>query len=139
MKKLVKVLIIVFVFVIILTGCTTNNKHIIEISLDKFKEMVANKETFAIYVGNKDCIHCEAYKPILEDVLNDYNITIYHIDNSKLSEEEYGDFKSYVNITGTPTVAFIIDGEEESTINRIVGETDKETTIKKFKDNGYIK
>ena len=100
---------------------------------------MANKETFVIYVGNENCSHCIAYKPTLISVLNQYKITIYHLDNSKLSEKEYEEFKSYINISGTPTVAFITEGEEETALNRIVGETSKEDTIEVFKINGYIK
>ena len=139
MKKIIKSLIFVFVFIMLVTGCSSNNKNIKEISLDKFKEKIANKETFALYIGNKDCVHCEAYKPILESVLNEYNITIYQIDNSKLTDDEYSEFKSYISISGTPTIVFIVDGEEETTLNRIVGETSKEETIERFKTNGYIK
>ncbi len=100
---------------------------------------MANKESFAIYIGNEGCSHCLSYKPTLEKVLKDYKITIYHLDNSKLSEEEFSEFKTYINISGTPTVAFITDGEEETTLNRIVGEASEESTIEMFKANGYIK
>lgn len=110
----------------------------VDISLDEFKEKMANKETFALYIGNEGCTHCIAYLPTLESVLDEYDITIYHLDNSKLSDKEYAEFKTYVNISGTPTVAFITDGEEESTLNRIVGEQSKEDTIERFKTNGYI-
>lgn len=139
MKKIFKSLVIIFISVLFLTGCSSDNKYIKEISLDDFKEKMANKETFAIYIGNEGCSHCVAYKPTLEKVLKDYKITIYHLDNSKLSEEEFSEFKTYINISGTPTVAFITNGEEETTLNRIVGETSSENTIEIFKANGYIK
>ena len=72
-------------------------------------------------------------------VLNKYDIDIYHIDNSKLSSSEYAEFRKYINISGTPTVCFITNGEEETTLNRISGEVSLETTIERFKSNGYIK
>lgn len=139
MKKILKGLVIVFIFVLFAVGCSSNSKHIVEISLDDLKEKIANKETFALYVGNENCSHCVSYKPTLESVLDEYNITIYHLDNSKLNDKEKAEFKTYVNISGTPTVAFIADGEEETTLNRIVGEASKENTIERFKTNGYIK
>lgn len=139
MKKVLKSIIIVFAVIILLAGCSKGNNHIKEISLDNFKEKMANKATFALYIGNEDCSHCLAYKPTLEGVLKDYDITIYHLDNSKLSKEEYTEFKSYINISGTPTVVFITEGEEETTLNRIVGELSREDTIERFKTNGYIK
>ena len=129
---------VLFIFTIILSGCS-KEEHIKEISLDEFKEKIANKETFAIYIGNKGCSHCVSYRPILEKVLEDYDITIYHIDNSKLDSNQYAEFRTYINISGTPTVAFITDGEEETTLNRITGEVSRDATIERFKSNGYIK
>ena len=137
MMKFIKVICLVFALLIVLTGC--GSKHIKEISFGELKTMMDNKETFAIYIGNEDCPHCVSYKPTLEDVLDEYDIDIYHLDNSKLSESESSKLVQYINITGTPTIAFITNGEEESTLDRIVGETSREDTIEKFKLNGYIK
>lgn len=139
MKKILKSLVIIFIVFVMLTGCSSNDKHIVDISLEDFKKKVANKESFALYVGNENCSHCVSYMPTLKSVLKEYDITIYHLDNSKLSEKEYTDFKTYINISGTPTIAFITNGEEETTLNRIVGEVSKESTIDRFKTNGYIK
>lgn len=138
MKRFLKLVMVLFIFTIILSGCS-KEEHIKEISLDEFKEKIANKETFAIYVGNKGCSHCVSYRPVLEKVLEDYDITIYHIDNSKLDSNQYAEFRTYINISGTPTVAFITDGEEETTLNRITGEISRDATIERFKSNGYIK
>lgn len=139
MKKILKSLVIIFIVFVMLTGCSSNDKHIVDISLEDFKKKVANKESFALYVGNENCSHCVSYMSTLKSVLKEYDITIYHLDNSKLSEKEYADFKTYINISGTPTIAFITNGEEETTLNRIVGEVSKESTIDRFKTNGYIK
>ncbi len=137
MKKFIKLICLVLVSLIMLTGC--GSRHIKEISFSEFKNMMDSKKTFAVYIGNEDCPHCVSYRPTLEDVLDEYNIDIYHLDNSKLSENESSKLIGYINITGTPTVAFITNGEEESTLDRIVGETSREDTIEKFKINGYIK
>ena len=86
MKRIIKFLSIIFA-AIILAGCSSSDKYIKEISLDKFKEKIANKESFALYVGNENCSHCVSYLPTLKSVLKEYNITIYHLDNSKLSDK----------------------------------------------------
>lgn len=135
---MIKVVIFITMILIFVCGCTKES-HIKEISLDKFKEKMANKETFALYIGNDSCTHCISYRPILEKVLKDYDITIYQIDNSKLTDEEYNEFRAYINISGTPTIVFITEGEEETTLNRINGEVSRDTTIERFKSNGYIK
>lgn len=139
MKKILKTIAIAIIFTVLFTGCNNKSKNIVEINLDEFKQKIANKESFALYVGNENCTHCISYRPILEKVLADYKITIYQLDNSKLDSEEYAEFRKYVNISGTPTVAFIEDGEEETTLNRISGEATREQTIERFKTNGYIK
>ena len=139
MKKLFKCMIAISILTIVLTGCTSKKGKIEEISFSEFKNKMINKETFALYIGNKECSHCVSYLPTLKSVVSEYNITLYHLDNSKLSKNENSSFKDYVSITGTPTIVFITDGEEETTLNRIVGESSKEETIERFKTNGYIK
>lgn len=138
MKKFLKIFVLL-ISITVLVGCTSKSKNMIEISLDDFKGKLANKESFVLYVGNNSCSACNSYMPTLESVIKEYNITIYHLDNSKLSSKEFAEFTTYLNISGTPTVAFIKNGEEETTLNRITGVTSKERTIEKFKTNGYIK
>ena len=128
--------------IIILNGCSKKDyksPHIKEISYENFKERLANKEKFAIYIGNDNCTYCNEYMPTLNEFLDEYNVDIFQLDNSKMSDEEYKEFKTYVNISGTPTIAFIENGEEETALNRLVGAETKESTINKFKINGYIK
>lgn len=137
MKKIIKYLLIAFLGVILLSGCSKS--HITDITLDELKTKIENKDTFALYVGNEGCSHCVSYRPVLENVLDEYNIDIYHLDNALLTEDELSEMKNYINISGTPTVAFFTEGEEETTLYRITGEVSKEVTIQKFKDNGYIK
>lgn len=139
MKKLFMCIATTFILVIALTGCSSKSDGIKEISFNEFEKKISNKDTFALYIGNEGCSHCISYLPTLKSVVNKYNITLYHLDNSKLSEKESSTFKNYVSISGTPTVVFITKGEEETTLNRIVGEASKEETIKRFKTNGYIK
>lgn len=138
MKKILGIILIILCAFLI-TGCTSSDKHIKEISFEGVKNKLANKDTFALYIGNENCSHCVEYMPTLKKVLKKYDITIYHMDNSKLSESEYSEFKTYINISGTPTIVFITDGEEETTLNRIVGTTSESETIERFKTNGYIK
>ena len=139
MDKLAKLFILAIIVALLICGCSKDENHIIEISYDNLKEKLDNKESFALYVGNEDCTHCQSYKPILASVLNEYDIDIFQLDNSKLTVKEYNEFKSILNVSGTPTIIFITNGEEETTLNRIVGEKTKQETIDRFKTNGYIK
>ena len=132
MKRIFKSIVLIFMLVILLTGCTSSDKYMKEISLDDFKEKMANKETFALYVGNENCSHCISYLPTLKSVLKEYKITIYHLDNSKLSKKEYNEFNEYISISGTPTIAFITNGEEETKFKQVMSLYTKVAMIKKI-------
>lgn len=138
MKRILTIIAVMMIPLMIFSGCS-KKEYIKDISVKEFVKMVNEKKTFPLYVGNDNCSHCVAYKPTLLSVLKKYNITVYHIDNSKLTDSEKATFTKYINIAGTPTIAFIKDGEEATTLNRITGEVDEETTIEMFKSNGYIK
>jgi len=139
MKKIFISIIVLTTLLLTFTGCSSKESHLVKITLNEFKEKIANKESFPLFIGNDGCSHCVSYKPVLESVLDEYNITVYHLDNSELTEDEYKEFKTYLNISGTPTLAFIVNGDEETTLNRITGEATRTTTVQKFKNNGYIK
>ena len=136
MKKILGIFIVCLT--LLLCGCSKDN-NIKEISYKEFKEKIDNKESFPVYIGKENCSYCISYKPTLEAVVKENNITLYYIDYSKLKDKELIEFSSILKIDGTPTVAFITDGEEETTLNRIEGQASKEKTIRKFKSNGYIK
>ena len=139
MKKILRILFIMVISILFVTGCKDKKSpHIKDISLSKFEDKINNKESFVLYIGNENCSHCTAYMPTLKKVLDKYNIDIYHLDNSKLSEKEYLEFKEYISISGTPTIVFIENGEEETALNRIVGEKSEKETVEIFKVNGYI-
>lgn len=138
MVKVIKGLILGLIIASFVCGCSSSN-NIKEISFNEFNKKIENKETFVLYVGNKGCHNCVNYEPKLKEVLKEYKITIYKLDNSKLSENEFNKLDEKFSVSGTPTIMFINEGEEETTLNRIVGDTSKEKTIEKFKVNGYIK
>ena len=136
--KILKKLSIVLIITIMLCGCS-KKEYVKEISFKEFKQKMENKETFPVYVGNDHCGHCKSYRPTLERFAKENKIEIYYVNNEKFEEDEYYEFSDYINISGTPTVAFITDGYEESSLTRIVGDIGMERTIERFKLNGYLK
>lgn len=136
MKKII--LLITSILIVFTFGCS-KKERLIEISANDFLNKIENKESFALYIGNENCSYCKLYKPTLEKALKDYNISIYHLDNSKLTNEDYNKINPIINVQSTPTIVFIKDGEEKSTLDRIVGQVSYEKTVNKFKKNGIIK
>ena len=107
MKKII--LLIASVLIVFTLGCS-KKERLIEISANDFLNKIENKESFAIYIGNENCSYCKLYKPTLEKVLNDYNISIYHLDNSKLTSKDYNKINPIINVQSTPTIVFIKNG-----------------------------
>ncbi len=143
-KKIIIVLVLVLIFIGIgtfrvLTEKSLDKSLLHEVKYDDFVKKIENRDSFALYVGSDECSHCAEYLPTLLSVVKKYNITLYYLDYGNLSEAESMNLTSYISISGTPTVCFITNGEEESTLNRIVGSISRESTIKRFELNGYIK
>lgn len=135
MKKLKVILSIIFA--ILLSGCSKS--YIIDTSINNIEKMVNNKESFVLYIGSKDCHNCTNFTPKIEDVANEYEIKIYYIDTYDISDEDYNRLFKIVNYNGTPTLAFITDGEDPGTQTHLVGNVSIDKIKSAFKNNGYIK
>ena len=115
---------------------TYNNIKVLKI--DELKEKINNKESFVMIVSRDDCSHCKAFLPVANDVAKKYNITIYDISTTNLSNEDSTYLRNIANVSGTPTTVFIENGEEKNTSNRLVGNVKDYKLIEKLKTMGYI-
>ena len=141
MKKILKVFAIL-VFVFIITGCDikiTKKTYMKEINYKEYHEMLDNKESFILEIMRADCSACVKFKPIITEVAKEEKIKIYYIDTDNLTEEEVDKIYDETGITGTPTLLFYIDGEEESKSTRLEGTRTKEQVINRFKLMGFLK
>ena len=86
-----------------------------------------------------DCNNCVELKPKIINILEKYKIDMFYINTNDFSEEEYNSFNKIVNYSGTPTIIFVKDGDEETVASRIVGNISEEKVLAKFKANGIIK
>lgn len=136
MKK-VLIILISTISLFLCFGCSFSKGKIEEISYDDFADKVKNKESFVIYVGSATCSHCEEFKPVLEEVVKDNGLTIYYIDNSKLTEAQQTQVKKKVDLKGTPTLCNIKDGKADTSTN-LVGSKDYDSTVEYFEIIGYI-
>lgn len=129
--------IIIFILITLLLFINNNSKgDLIALSYNDVKEKIDNKETFVLCISRTTCSHCADFKPKLKEVAKDNNIDIYYIDVDKYDEEEFSNLISFDG--STPTTIFIKNGEEETTSNRINGDTSKSKIIDKLKSNGFI-
>ena len=150
MKKKIAIIAIIIVIIGAISGLIyastvlnkkeqEQEKHLIELNLSELKEKLENKESFILVITATYCSHCAEYKPVLSEVLTEYDLVGYFIEQDKLNEEELAELKQIANISGTPTTIFIQDGAEESTNTRLSGNQSRTKIISRLKTMGYIK
>lgn len=126
----------------VITSALQNNakdKMLVSLTYKELDKKIKNNDTFILVITQTQCSHCAQYKPVLKEVLYEYDITAYEIDQETLTDKELGKLKNIANISGTPTTVFIVEGEEQNTYSRIKGAvTNKKTIIKRLKAQGYI-
>lgn len=142
-KKMILFLSILILFFSILFYATTKNKKdtslVTFITMSTLKEKLENKDSFVLILSQDGCSHCEAYLKTVDKVISKYNVTIYDLNLSKLNNAQKNELSSLFSISGTPTTVFITEGEEKTSLNRIVGELEKDKLTQKLKNLGYIK
>ena len=138
MKK--KILFVIFaVMLVFITGC--GKKGYTEISYNKLKEMMDNKETFTLFIGRESCSSCSVFKGILNDAYTKSYIkeaTIYYIDTDKLNDAEDKEFHTKFSYGGTPCITIIVDGKF-TPLNSVEGSNSYNAMIDLMKSKGILK
>lgn len=133
----IKFLFLIFLSLFIFSGCGSSNFK--SISYTELTNKLDNKDTFFFVVIKDDCRYCEAFKPKMEKVLDEYDVVGYKLNISDMSEKEYKDFQNQFNVDSTPTTVFIYQGKEVSVLLRLEGNQSEEIIISTLKENNYIK
>ncbi len=139
MKKLVSFLLVLASTLLVFSGCNKNLTGYTEISYNKFNDKKANGDTFPLVIGSASCSACAMYKPVMEQFITDYQVEVFYIDLSKLSEDEYEKLKTEITFDGTPTTVFYENGILTSFYDRIDEAVSIDKVKDKFKEKNYIK
>ena len=117
---------------------TSEYKHITPITPNDLKNM--KKYPYILILTGTTCPHCKNYKPILEEVLAEHNLTAYEIDVWVLKENDMKTVNSYLDpekpVEGVPTTVIIDSGDME--IDRRVGGISREEIEGLLQTNGFI-
>ena len=119
-------------------GFNKEESLVYELNINELRKKIDNQDTFILIIEREGCSQCESYLPVVKKVSKKYSIAFYTIDNSKVSGEDATYLKNVANISGTPTTIFIVNGEEKTTTNRLVGEVPEYKLISRLKSEGYI-
>ena len=139
MKKIIIVLMAMISSVILFSGCNKKLAGYTEISYNEFNKLKEENKTFPLVIGSATCSACMSYKPVMEQFISDYQVEVFYIDISKLSDEDYSKLKTEISFTGTPTTVFYENGSLTSFYDRIDEAVSINEVIVKFKEKNYIK
>lgn len=139
MKKTVTFLLILFSTFLLFSGCSKKLTGYIEISYNDFNNKKEAEDTFPLVIGSSSCSACAMYKPVMEQFISDYQVEVFYIDLSKLTDEEYNKLKTEISFSGTPTTVFYEQGKLTSYYDRIDEAVSIDKVKIKFSEKGYIK
>lgn len=80
------------------------------ISLTDFERKILEKENMTVLVASSTCYPCLTFEPIINEVYQEKEATIYRINISMLSADEVNRFRTYYAFKVTPTIFSIKDG-----------------------------
>ena len=114
------------------------DNYLIELSYKELEEKIKNKDSFMLIYTQSTCSHCHQFKPVLKKTLAKENFYGYEIVIDKLETSDRAKLNDIANVSNTPTIVFIKDGEEINSSSRLVGARSEEEIINKLKYLGYI-
>lgn len=125
MKKIISLLCLL-TFSLFLGACSekANSKAKQELTsykairLEEVVEKIQNKENFYLYVGRPTCHYCAKFSPILEEAINNTQVTVYYLntDNEVLAEAQ--NFVAKEEIQTVPHLAYYRDGQRQSYLEK---------------------
>lgn len=103
-------------FVFFLFACTSGERIVpetdpdatgwTELDADALSAKIAAADDFILVVSSETCISCQAFQPILEEMVSAYGIVVYKIESGAAFPADNDQF----DYRYTPTVAVFRDG-----------------------------
>lgn len=100
---------------------------------NEFDNIKKSKNYSIVVVISNNCHYCEIFNPILEDVIQEYNVNIYYLN---IDSNFYNSVDLDTSVYGTPTTIIY---KNDKVINNIRGYKEKNDLINILKKNGVIK
>ena len=134
-----KVLLVLFVL-LSLTACNKkfSKGEVVTAYADEVLEKLENKESFIVYVGYDDCQSCKEFKPILNQLIENYDITIYYLPtDDKQTEDQLNEiqYNYFYRMYWTPTTYIVEDGEVLASKEQLI---EYEELVEWLKEYGKI-
>lgn len=148
-KHLTDILLVGVVVILLIIGvlCMDSKEDnieskLIELTYSEYSDLMASNEPFVFIVESANCGHCQTYMPIVEEFTEENDVTIYYIDLTTLSNDDYASlaqsnsfFIENANNWGTPTTMIITGNTVSDSLVGAVSEGDLEQFLI---DNGIM-
>lgn len=155
LEKIQRVVIVVLVTIIVIgvsyfgselkylknNSETSSKPYYNYIDIDEYKELLSLKSaTKIVYLGRNDCAYCEEQTPIVEEIMEEYDLKINYLELSEVTAEEseylYDSYDKFEEDgVRTPTILII---KNKKVVDSSVGLADKETLVELFTEYGLI-
>lgn len=81
-----------------------NKDYFIEISTTEFKNKFNSNEKNVFFIGRDTCPACKQFKPTVIEFSNQEKITIYYVNMTDATEDDWNSIFSIVNVDYIPTI-----------------------------------
>lgn len=117
-----------------------NDTKLNKISCKQYQDLTSSEEKSLILIARPTCGYCVKFVPVLEEVVEEYGLTINYFNTDALSEEEVSAFYSSStlfnsNEFGTPS---LIITKNNTIVEYNIGYMDKNATVEWLKENKII-
>ncbi len=139
-KTLIVVLLVAFAFLIMFTEDKPTDNTIEYPSISKWATETLEDKPVVTVLALSTCGYCKSYKPIIEQLKEEYDFDLYWYEVDSLSDEDYSTLTSkyeLLNYEGSVPYTFITNNGEF--IADTTGAMEEEATLKFLKDNKVIK
>ena len=110
-----------------------------EIDIDEYLDLLKGDEASIIYVARPTCHYCQEMEPIVKNIVYEYDVKVNYLNTDELDDEGQSKLiKSddyFSEGYGTPLLLVV---KKDKIVDIQEGLTDKDTTVKFLKDNGFI-
>lgn len=124
-KLLDVVPILAIVLIVFLVAVMVSNEKNISktmkihsISFKEYQDKIKEDQFTIILIGRDNCSHCADYKPLVNQVANQYNLDVWYLNTDSLEKDEYIYLHDHVSVLkdkydsegnpGIPTPATVI-------------------------------
>lgn len=103
-----------------------------QVDYNGYRELVDSDEPFIFVIERTNCGYCQMYMPILEEVVNEKNISIYYINTEEVDSEDIAKLEEenkYLRTHsdwGTPTTLFM---KGENILDALGGYVEKDSFL----------